>query len=168
MSQKHCGEYPRVQHDRDGKVEWRTMIALKERLGPALKALRERRSMTQIELAERCHLSRGAIGQFERGEASPAIDTLGRILEVLESDLCDLQRALDGRSEAPTEQGGQFLEIGGVRLGPGEVERRLEEAFDRLVRRSLEGERKKAVVPPPSPTAAEPAPSRRAVGVGDD
>ena len=135
------------------------MIALKERLGPAIKALRERRSMTQIELAERCDLSRGAIGQFERGLASPSIDTLGRILEILEADLSDLQRELDGGPEAPSEPAPQFLDIAGVRLGPDEVERRLEEAFDRLVRRSLTGERKAAAVP---------TPARAVVGVGDD
>ena len=124
------------------------MVALKEGIGPAIKALRERRSMTQIELAERCDLSRGAIGQFERGLASPSLDTLGRILEVLESDLSDLQRELDRQSGAAPERSGEIIEIGGVPLGPAEVERRLEEAFDRLVRRSLEGGRK--VTAPPS------------------
>jgi len=124
------------------------MADLKERLGPGIKALRERRSMTQIELAERCDLSRGAIGQFERGLASPSIDTLGRILEVLAADLSDLQRELDGKPAAPSEPAGQFLDIGGVRLGPDEVERRLEEAFDRLVRRSLETGRTPAASPP--------------------
>jgi transcriptional regulator with XRE-family HTH domain len=128
------------------------MVDLKERLGPALKALRERRSMTQVELAERCDLSRGAIGQFERVLASPSIETLGRILDVLEADLGDLQRELDGRPATPSEPARQFLDIDGVRLGPDEVERRLKEAFDRLVRRSIESGRK-AAAPLASPTA---------------
>lgn len=125
------------------------MVDLKERLGPAIKALRERRSMTQIELAEHCRLSRGAIGQFERGLASPSIETLGRILGVLESDLSDLQRELDRQAgAAPDDDRGEVIEIGGVPLGPDEVERRLEEAFDRLVRRSLESGRR-VLVPAP-------------------
>jgi len=132
------------------------VLALKEGLGPAIKALRKRRGLTQIDLADRCHLSRGAIGQFERGLASPSIETLGRILEVLESDLTDLQRELERRAGTSPELGEQFLEIGGLRLGPDELERRLEAAFDRLVRRSLESGRK-VVTPPPV-----------GVGVGDD
>jgi DNA-binding XRE family transcriptional regulator len=50
------------------------VVALREGIGPAIKALRERRSLTQIDLAERCHLSRGAIGQFERGLVSPSLE----------------------------------------------------------------------------------------------
>ncbi len=123
------------------------MVAIREGIGPAIKALRERRSLTQIDLAQRCQLSRGAIGQFERGLASPSLETLGRILEVLETDLKDLQCELDRQSGKPPERNEQLVEIAGVQLGPEEVERRIEAAFDRLVRRSLERERK-TVAPP--------------------
>lgn len=124
------------------------MVALKEGIGPAIKALRERRSLTQIDLAQRCNLSRGAIGQFERGLATPSLETLGRILEALDVDLTDLQRELDGKSGPAPQRSGEVIEIGGVPLGPDEVERRLEEAFDRLVQRSLESGRKAAAPPP--------------------
>jgi transcriptional regulator with XRE-family HTH domain len=124
------------------------VVALKEGIGPAIKALRERRSLTQIDLAQRCNLSRGAIGQFERGLATPSLETLGRILEALDVDLSDLQRELDGKSGPALQRSGEVIEIGGVPLGPDEVERRLEEAFDRLVHRSLESGRKAAAPPP--------------------
>ncbi len=126
------------------------MTALSERFGPALKALRRRSGLTQGALADRCSLSRSAIGQFERGLASPSLETLGRILDAIGVDLGDLQSELDRQSgerfeaaeEAPDP--GRSIEIAGVHLTPEEVDRRINAAFDRLVRRSLESGRKQA------------------------
>lgn len=127
------------------------MTTLSERFGPAVKALRKRRGLTQGALAERCSLSRSAIGQFERGLASPSLETLGRMLDAIDADLRDLQRELDRRpsdeAEEVEETVDRSIEIAGVRLSPDEVDRRLNEAFDRLVRRSLESGRGDRAVP---------------------
>lgn len=131
------------------------MVALKQGIGPAIKALRKRRSLTQIDLAERCRLSRGAIGQFERGLTTPSLETLGRLLEVLDADLRDVQLELDRQAGKPEPPSEGTVEIAGVQLGPSEVERRLEAAFDRLVRRSLESGRKEL----------SPSPSKVGVGI---
>ena len=41
-----------------------------------LRALRERRRMTRIALAECCGLSKNAVARYERGEREPKIETL--------------------------------------------------------------------------------------------
>jgi transcriptional regulator with XRE-family HTH domain len=121
---------------------------LSDRFGPAIKALRKRRGLTQGALAELCSVSRSAIGQFERGLASPSLETLGRILDAIDADLSDLQDELDRQSGAQLEtveeapEAALSIEIGGVQLSREEVDRRINAAFDRLVRRSVEGGRK--------------------------
>lgn len=52
-----------------------------------LKEQRERKKMTQIELAERANLPRSTITRFESGQANPTIDTLYRVAEALDMRL---------------------------------------------------------------------------------
>ena len=52
-------------------------------IGAKLKGLRQRRGLTQEELADRCELSKGFISQVERNLASPSIATLTDLLECL-------------------------------------------------------------------------------------
>lgn len=124
------------------------MTAFSEHFGSAIRALRKRGALTQEALAERCSLSRSAIGQFERGLASPSLETLGRILDAIGADLRDLQDELDRQSGEQLETGEEApdpalsIEIGGVQLSREEVDRRINAAFDRLVRRSLESGRR--------------------------
>ena len=56
-------------------------------LGKRLRRLRQKRNLTQEELADRCELSKGFISQVERDLTSPSIATLNDILESLGSDL---------------------------------------------------------------------------------
>ena len=56
-------------------------------IGEKLKGLRQRRGLTQEELADRCELSKGFISQVERNLASPSIATLTDLLECLGSTL---------------------------------------------------------------------------------
>ncbi|MDO5022791.1 MAG: XRE family transcriptional regulator [Eubacteriales bacterium] len=56
-------------------------------LGKRLRRLRQKRNLTQEELADRCELSKGFISQVERDLTSPSIATLKDILESLGSDL---------------------------------------------------------------------------------
>lgn len=52
-------------------------------IGDKLKRLRQQRSLTQEEMADRCELSKGFISQVERDLASPSIATLKDMLECL-------------------------------------------------------------------------------------
>ena len=58
-------------------------------IGAKLKGLRQRRGLTQEELADRCELSKGFISQVERNLASPSIATLTDLLECLGVTLRD-------------------------------------------------------------------------------
>ncbi|GJD60230.1 helix-turn-helix domain-containing protein [Methylobacterium frigidaeris] len=51
--------------------------------------IRKRRRMTQVELADRARLARGAVSGYERGGAIPH-DKLARIAAALEVDVGDL------------------------------------------------------------------------------
>ncbi len=51
---------------------------------------RQKRKLSQEELAEYANLSRNTIGKLERGETSPTIDTLERIAKVFEISFVDL------------------------------------------------------------------------------
>jgi len=57
------------------------------KLGNKLRRLRQKRNLTQEELADRCELSKGFISQVERDLTSPSIATLADILESLGTDL---------------------------------------------------------------------------------
>jgi len=55
--------------------------------------LRERRGLTQAELAERCGMDREAISRMERGSTSPTARTLQRVAEALDADVRLVDRA---------------------------------------------------------------------------
>lgn len=57
------------------------------KIGPKIKRLRVKNSLTQEELADRCELTKGYISQIERDLTSPSIATLVDILECLGTDL---------------------------------------------------------------------------------
>lgn len=62
------------------------MDTIKERLGPMVKERRRKQKTTQEELAEYVEVTPGFIGQIERGEALPSLDTLQRIIKHLHLD----------------------------------------------------------------------------------
>lgn len=70
----------------------------------ALRLLRGRRGMTQRRLAEAAACTLKQISAYETGRQRPRIETLERILEVLEADAADLARAMAGL--AAVERGG--------------------------------------------------------------
>lgn len=57
------------------------------KIGEKIKSLRNKNSLTQEELADRCELTKGYISQLERDLTSPSISTLVDILECLGTDL---------------------------------------------------------------------------------
>ena len=56
-------------------------------IGEKIRTVRERRSLTLREVAERAGVSESMVSQIERNRVSPAIDTLFAIADVLELDL---------------------------------------------------------------------------------
>ena len=55
--------------------------------GKIIVELREKKGMNQGDLAARSGVSRVMIGKYERGEASPSIDTAKKIADALEVSL---------------------------------------------------------------------------------
>jgi len=58
----------------------------KYRFGGKIRAVRERRSLTLKEVAEKAGVSESLVSQIERDKVSPAIDTLLAIADALEID----------------------------------------------------------------------------------
>jgi transcriptional regulator with XRE-family HTH domain len=65
-------------------------------LAGALRLLRDRQSITQRRLAELASCTLKQISAYETGRQRPRIETLERILEVLDADAADLARAMEG------------------------------------------------------------------------
>jgi len=78
-----------------------------QRFGAHVRRLRERRSITQDDLAERCGLSQKYISQLERGAKTPSFETIlvlahsgfglrvGRMFDGLDPDVAEESTGLD-------------------------------------------------------------------------
>lgn len=70
-------------------------------LGERVRERREKRGLTQEELAHRAGLHRTYMTHVETGRVNPALETLARLALALECDVADLTRGLQdvpGRS----------------------------------------------------------------------
>jgi transcriptional regulator with XRE-family HTH domain len=61
----------------------RYKMAPKERMAVRLKALRERRGMTQKQLAEKSGVGRSHLARLETGRQDPTLSTLERLAKAL-------------------------------------------------------------------------------------
>ena len=57
------------------------MSRLEENIGSNLKRIRKAQKMSLDMLAKKTGVSKSMLGQIERGESSPTISTLGKIVE---------------------------------------------------------------------------------------
>jgi len=73
-------------------------------VGRRLRALRQRRGLTQRALAEACAMSANAIGLIERGECSPSVSTLYRLCLALEAPITALFTQVEERLVVLTRQ----------------------------------------------------------------
>ena len=80
-----------------------------------LRAARRRHGVSQRALARRSRTSQTHVSRIERGEVSPSVDTLARLLEVLGERL-ELSAVPGPRGNATTEELREDFE----RLSPGE------------------------------------------------
>jgi transcriptional regulator with XRE-family HTH domain len=74
-----------------------------ERFGRNLRMARRRAGCSQEELAERCGLTRGAIGRLENGHCLARADTLVRLLGGLGVSADELLRGIEWTPPAPVK-----------------------------------------------------------------
>lgn len=72
-------------------------------IGNRIRIHRQRKHLSQEKLAEYSDLHHTYIGQLERGEKTPSIDTLYKIAKGLEIPLCTLLEGLETVVDAPTD-----------------------------------------------------------------
>lgn len=63
---------------------------VRRRLGVRLKHWRRNQNLTQEELGERAGLSYKFIGEVERGNGNPTVDTLSKLSSALDIDVAEL------------------------------------------------------------------------------
>ncbi len=61
-------------------------------LGEALRVRREQLGLSQAQVAARAALGRGRVGDLERGEHNPSLETLARLADALATPLWQLLR----------------------------------------------------------------------------
>lgn len=76
------------------------MNLLRKKIGIMIREKRNSRCLTQEELAERVNLSTGMIGQIERWETMPSIESLDAIMRELDID----PRSLFGDTSSPNTE----------------------------------------------------------------
>jgi len=65
------------------------MSDIKKRFAKRLRKIRRSRDLTQEQLADMVGGSLNFIGQLERGESAPSLETVQKIAEVLEVDVSE-------------------------------------------------------------------------------
>ncbi len=70
------------------------------RFGAALRQWRKRRQLTQEQLAEKSTLSYKFIGEVERGQGNPTLETMVRLADALEVELSDMLGAESGSKKS--------------------------------------------------------------------
>lgn len=64
-------------------------------VGPALRRLRERRQLRQVQLARAAGVTKAMVSAYERSRRLPSLRTLLLLLAALGADFGVLQRAVD-------------------------------------------------------------------------
>ncbi len=62
------------------------MDSTRERIGVMVRKKRNIHRITQEQLAEKINVTTGMIGQIERGETMPSVDTLDALIQQLDID----------------------------------------------------------------------------------
>lgn len=66
------------------------MKDLRRKLGARLKEIRKARGLTQESLAEKVDLTPQYLSRLEAGHQSPSVETVARLAEALDLELCEL------------------------------------------------------------------------------
>jgi transcriptional regulator with XRE-family HTH domain len=70
-------------------------MELRRSFGKTLRLLRERRNLSQEDLASLCNVHRTYIGRIERGETNVTLETIAKISRALNIRLFQLFKGLD-------------------------------------------------------------------------
>ena len=76
-----------------------------ERIGSKIKDLRNKRGLTQQELADRTELTKGYISQLENGQVTPSVVTLLDLIECLGTTPSDFFQEEEDKHIVYTEEG---------------------------------------------------------------
>lgn len=76
-----------------------------ERLGAAIRALRERRRLTQAEVAESAGVTANLVGRMEKGTANPTVTMLVRVIGGLHASFAELAEIYDELNASPRAPG---------------------------------------------------------------
>jgi len=68
------------------------MKEIRKKLGQRIRVLRKTKGLTQEKLGEKAELSYKFIGEIERGQVNPSLDTLSAIANALGVNIVDLFR----------------------------------------------------------------------------
>lgn len=60
---------------------------VRTRIGSRIREIRERKGLTQGQLAQRCGIIQTTVSKIEQGRFSVSIDLLGRILDAMDAEL---------------------------------------------------------------------------------
>lgn len=71
------------------------MPAARVSLGQVMRTFRQRRALSQEELADRAGVHRTYVGQVERGERNPSFESLDRLLRALGVSWAQFGAAVD-------------------------------------------------------------------------
>lgn len=103
------------------------MKALRQQVGRQVRALRERAGLTQEALGVRANLSYKFVGEVERGEANPSLESLGHLAEALAVDVAALFESAGNSTRYATLSAGQYAAVRQAKdaleglLGEGQV-----------------------------------------------
>ena len=59
-------------------------------MGRKFKEIRERKELTQVELARKAEINSNYYAKIERGEATPRIDIINKIIKALEINCSEI------------------------------------------------------------------------------
>ncbi len=76
------------------------MVGTARALGAAIRAERNRRGLTQVELAEKAGVSRARLARFETGHPAASIEQIFLLLHALEFDLNLVKRTFSAEERA--------------------------------------------------------------------
>jgi transcriptional regulator with XRE-family HTH domain len=77
--------------------------------GSALTLLRKRTGKKQADIAREASMTKGMLSSYETGRQRPSLESLTKLLAVLEADFHDLQDALDLLANRPLRTSGGSL-----------------------------------------------------------
>lgn len=79
------------------------MDCIRFEVGNRIKRLRTKKGLSQEKLAELAELNMSYVGQVERGEKNPSIETVYRICKALGADMSELFKNLTSTEEVESQ-----------------------------------------------------------------